>query len=394
MYNNDNEFKLDLQSYRGYEDPHGRAASDFARGVHDAWGVGVPTRCGGTGVLLFLSDLDRSVYISRGDALKELLTDRRIDGVIENMKPFLQRQKYKEGILHALNEITYLIHYGKPQFYERITDLVARYSGLLWVGLIFAFCFAKDRYRRAQQRQYAQAAAQLDEIERARAQALQGQFKIESCPICLESFPREGEDQPTTGSDGLPLKLLRCGHCFDESCWAEWVNTGRGQIDKCPICQQSVGRSTVERFTETSPESEEIDQTTTNFSSQHDDTVEYVEEREMAPSTNRQMMQLDDAAQFRALQRYNRERNFRLARLATRYPRFITQQQVQRWSSSTYNGPLARDPTFVQNDPSTRNVAGQTENGSKTSSGASSSRPLRSSNFGGGSSGGGRGGRW
>lgn len=121
-----------MNQYRRYEDPQGRAAEAFARAVHDDWGVGQVTACGGTGVLLFLSDLDRSVYISRGDAVKESLTDRRLDRVIENMKPFLHRQRYKDAVLHALNEISEHIHSGKPDMWEQITDWIVKYSGLVW----------------------------------------------------------------------------------------------------------------------------------------------------------------------------------------------------------------------------------------------------------------------
>lgn len=368
---------MDLSRYRGYEDPQGRAAEDFSRGLHDVWGVGEALSCGGTGVLLFLSDLDRSVYISRGDALKHILTDRRIDRVIDHMKPSLQRQEYKDAVLKALDEISHLIRKGKPQLAERIEDFFVTYSGLLWIGAIFAFVHYQVRKSKAEQRQYAAAAARLDEIERARAEALQGHFQMESCPICLERYPVEGQgSRPTSGSDGLPLKLLRCGHCFDETCWNEWVNTGRGQIGRCPICQQSVGRDSAltERL---EPLGEQHGPVTANFpvnnGSLNSDTVVEVDD--------------DHDIRRRALQRYQHERNFRLARLAARYPRYITQQQIQRWTSSTYDGPLARDPTFVQRDP-------QHTQSDKSQTTSASGGGNHGSGFGGGNSGGGRGGRW
>uniref|UniRef100_A0A7S3P9J0 RING-type domain-containing protein n=1 Tax=Amphora coffeiformis TaxID=265554 RepID=A0A7S3P9J0_9STRA len=386
--------KLDLSGYHGYEDPQERAARAFARGLHDIWGVGETLVCGGTGVLVFLSDLDRTVYISRGDALKHVLTDRRIDRVIANMKPFLQRQKYKDAVLGALDEIAHLIQKGKPQLAERVQDFLVTYSGLLWVGAIFAFLFTQARRSRAAQREYAAAAAHLDEIERVRAEALQGHFQMESCPICLEKFPNvegsNGETRcPTMGSDGLPLKLLRCGHCFDETCWNEWVDTGRGQIGRCPICQQSVGRDT-----SSAPDSAVVDQL--------DTTDELDQQRLLDPAASDGPTDTDPAQQIdngierhRTLQRYQHERNFRLARLGARYPRYITQQQIQRWSSSTYNGPLARDPTFVERDP--QNTQGNNNDRIKSSgrSGSSSSGGSNSGgSFGGGRSGGGRGGRW
>jgi len=384
---------LDLSRYRRYEDPQRRAAEAFTRGLHDIWGVGETLSCGGTGVLLFVSDLDRTVYISRGDALQHVLTDRRIDRVITNMKPLLQRQKYKDAVLGALDDIAHLIHKGEPQFAERVQDFLITHSGLLWVGAIFAFVFYQAWNRRAAQSEYAAAAAHLDEIERARAEALQGHFQIESCPICLKKFPvmERGSEtyRPTLGSDGLPLKLLRCGHSFDETCWNEWVNTGRGQIGRCPICQQSVGRDTAHApdsaVTEQLDVAEEVDQQRLIDPLTNDGPANMDPDQELD----------DEIVRRRTLQRYQHERNFRLARLGARFPRYITQQQIQRWTSSTYNGPLARDPSFVERDPQNTKESNNSRGKSSTRSGSSSSGGSHSrSSFGGGTSGGGRGGRW
>ena len=388
---------MDLSQYRGYEDPQERAAEAFARGLHDIWGVGETLACGGTGVLVFVSDLDRTVYISRGDALQHTLTNRRIDRVIANMKPSLQRQKYKDAVLGALDEISHLIKRGRPPLAERIQDFLVTYSGLLWVGAIFACLFHQARKSRAAQREYAAAAEQLDEIERARAKALQGHFQMESCPICLERFPVvEGHGVgcetrcPTMGSDGLPLKLLRCGHCFDETCWNEWINTGRGQIERCLICQQSVGRDTAN-----APDSAVTERL--------DAPEEPDRQRLLDPPADDNINDIDPAQELdheivrrRTLQRYQHERNFRLARLGVRYPRYITQQEIQRWTSSTYDGTLARDPTFVERDPqNTQQGNNNDQNKSSGRSGSSSSGGSHGgSSFGGGSSGGGRGGRW
>jgi uncharacterized membrane protein YgcG len=401
-------------------------AESFAQHLHDAWGVGVPTSCGGTGVLFLLSDLDRRVYISRGDALRDVLADRRLDRTICNMKPLLHQQKYKEAILQGLNEITFLIHYGKPRLYERITDFVVAYIGIISVVLIFGVALWSGIKERESRRRYAQATVCLDEIDRARAEALQGNFQMDSCPFCLERFPNElgSKARPTRGSDEQPLKLLRCGHVFDASCWADWMAKGRGQIDKCPICQQSIARDPrVERLPDRvqhggdggastiqdSPLDIEPADDPTNG---HDDASDTVDTSGAAARGTRATPGSADGALnnlsvivpreadaatgvHRALSRYQQERNFRLARLAVRFPRFVSVQMVQDWTQTTYDGPLARDPSFVRNDPSERPVhsrhrksAGQTKRRSfrGTSSG--------SSTFSGGTSGGGRGGSW
>jgi hypothetical protein len=50
-----------------------QSSRDYAKAVHDRWGVG-DSRAG-TGVLLFLSKSDRMVYISTGDLNPETLNE-------------------------------------------------------------------------------------------------------------------------------------------------------------------------------------------------------------------------------------------------------------------------------------------------------------------------------
>jgi hypothetical protein len=81
-----------------------------------------------------------------------------------------------------------------------------------------------------------------------------------SCPICLENFDIKAEEStrdeenicsgmrrvdsygiPLSGTDGEPLKILRCGHVFDSSCWGTWVHSGQGNPNQCPVCRMDVG---------------------------------------------------------------------------------------------------------------------------------------------------------
>lgn len=48
---------------------------------------------------------------------------------------------------------------------------------------------------------------------------------------------------PLCGTDGKPIKLLRCGHIFDTTCWQMWVDSGQGNPWICPVCRQDVGRT-------------------------------------------------------------------------------------------------------------------------------------------------------
>jgi uncharacterized membrane protein YgcG len=354
---------MDLAPFGPNDDHQEKGARVFAQYLHDNWGVGLDTPCGGTGVLIFLSDKDRAIYISRGSALESVLTDRRLDRTIESMKVFLQKQEYGEAIMNALREIEFLIHLGEPDFRERVNDWIAAYTGMVWFAVIVGLAVRhiwKDQQTR---RTYARVASHLDELDRSRAEALQGRFLAVSCPICLESFePLVEGINAQKGSDGLPLKLLRCGHVFDETCWTEWVNSGEGNVSKCPICKQDVGSANDIVLPRT------------------DSTVT----RRTVGTAGNESPNESQQRETRVLDQYSRERNFRLTRLGARYPQFIRPQQLQRWTQGSHDGSLARDPSFVSSDPQVQSITrGHNSSGSSSSGG-----------FGGGSSGGGRGGRW
>ena len=230
----------------------------LARSIHDQWGVGYDGPCGGTGVVLFASIVDRSLYVSRGQALESVLTDARLDTVLESMKPLLRQGQYGPALILGVQAMRQYVQIKEqPSLWEVVTD---EHSWILWVILGGAFLVWRDRRRR---RQYAAATAQLNELDRARAEALQGRFQATSCPICLEPFrmdktspcsevvdatttalpgglqqqsPPPPPPLPRFGSDGRPLRLLRCGHMFDESCWEDWLKTTSGRLDRCCIC--------------------------------------------------------------------------------------------------------------------------------------------------------------
>jgi uncharacterized membrane protein YgcG len=359
--------QIDLTAFGPYNDLQIKGARIFAQYLHDQWGVGLDTPCGGTGVLIFLSDRDRAIYISRGSALESVLTDRRLDRTIESMKVLLQKKEYGEAVINALREIEFLIQLGEPDFRERVNDWIMAYTGVAWFAVIAGLAVRhiwKDQQTR---RTYARVASHLDELDRSRAEALQGRFLAVSCPICLESFePRAEGSNTQKGSDDLPLKLLRCGHVFDETCWAQWVKSGQGNVSKCPICNQDVGGAS-------------------DVVPPRSSSAGTVTRRMVGTAGNEnEISNESQQGETRVLQQFSHERNFRLARLGTRYPQFIRPQQIQRWTQGAHDGALARDPTFVSSDPQVQgNTRGHSSSGSSSSGG-----------FGGGSSAGGRGGRW
>ena len=377
--------------YGSHDDGEERAAEAFARHLHDSWGVGDQTSKGGTGVLVFLSIHDRVMYISRGAALDRILTDSRIDRIITGLKPILRQGRYGEALLETVDAIKSFLQQGEPSLYEKFMILLPEVIPFLVIGFFLLYVVVSARKQQRDQREYARVASQLSELDRTRAEALQGQYQATSCPICLEDFK-----STTEGSDDLPIKLLRCGHVFDETCWAEWVGSGQGNVSKCPICQKDVGTGS-EAPPPAARRAADVDAPRPlggaadviqrrNAPPPADAFHNHVHHDDDIHRNDDTIVEDHSVHQERALQNYQWERNFRLARLMARYPRYIQPQQVQRWTQTTYDGSLVRDPAFVQHDPK---LVSQSSSSTNSQSGSSSFR-----SFGGGFSSGGRGGRW
>lgn len=360
----DNEDSLDV-----FADAPEMAAEVFARHVHDTWGVGIDLpNCGGTGVLLFLSIEDRSIFLSKGGGVEHVLTGKRLDRIISKVKPLLGASSYKEAILKVIEELDQYLTDGPPDW----TENAAEYSILAVFVSVIGFLAYKQKQ---QSREYARVASHLSELDRTRAEALQGKFQSKSCPICLEDFqqcrPVEGQEATANatdllvGSDGLPVKLLRCGHVFDETCWNEWIRNGRNN-NKCPICKQDVAGSADSRQMARNP-------------SEQSDSLLYRGDRNDAQSSSTDTPHRNSAV----WQRYTQERNFRLQRLGARYPQYIQSHQLERWLRSGYDGSLSRDQSFVRSNPDYRSSSYGSSRNFNTGSG-----------FGGGRSSGGRGGTW
>jgi uncharacterized membrane protein YgcG len=376
--------KMNLLAFgRHDDDREEKAAKAFATHLHDTWGVGHKTSIGGTGAFIFLSTHDRVIYISRGGALDNLLTDSRIDRIILGLRPILKQGRYGDALLGCIEHLAHFLKQGEPTFWEKFWDIIPNLIPL-FIGGLFALFFALGiRKQNEERRTYAQVSSQLSQLDRSQAEARQGQYCATSCPICLEDFA-----STTVGSDELPIKLLRCGHVFDETCWSEWVGSGQGDVTKCPICQTDVGAPAVNNA--------QADTTNRHRVVVDDDQLVYddhgVDNDRGGALRHRvvvdQLVHDNDhgaAGNDYAIRQFHRERNFRLARLAMRYPRYIRPQQMQRWTQSTYSDSLVRDPSFVQSDPKV--VQQQNMNRANSRGGGHSS-------FGGGGSSGGRSGRW
>lgn len=396
-------------------------AGEFAMNLHNKWGIGqefIPSdkdsntekKCGGgTGVLVFLSVRDRVVFISVGGALDHLLTSGRIDRIIHNdMRSSLKLANYELGLTKGIDAIVELLEKdGEPSAFENITDKWLNMDNIfvfLCIMLVGNGTFQRWK-RQREQRIYAKAAVRLSELDRARAEILRGSYtRTPSCPICLQDF-----SSAVLGSDGHPIQLLRCGHIFDKTCYRKWVSSGCGDVTKCPICRADVGFSfddlpgastrsinvhSHSLATNTGREGED-DPNDGSISNNSDlqravtnhDGVTFECEDDIGSNTNSDTHVIV----------FNRmERNYRLERLSQVYPRYIRADDVTRWSSPTFNGSIVRDPSFRNRDPAvTQNARQFPSSVSDNEDGFCNDNDLRGSYaFGGGTSTGGKGGRF
>ena len=236
------------------------AAQYFARYLYDSWDVG-DSKKGQTGILIFLSIHDHVCFISTGSKVSSVLPWWRLERVINDIKTELRHKQYGKAIIHAINDLTFLLLEGPPTVSDRLNDFFGRF-GVVIIFAIFTFIFAiwgeyRDRWHRWQ---ITEDMSRLSQKEKIIARKLQIDYRCTACPICLEPFikkeplkknsKRDGENKDGNsdseqvayiGSDGRPLKLLRCGHVFDQTCWKSWVSDGQGNPYICPICRQNVG---------------------------------------------------------------------------------------------------------------------------------------------------------
>jgi len=311
--------------------------------IHEEWGVGYQTQCGGTGLLIFVAKGDRQIFVSRGGALLHALSDDRITYVVGKMKPNFRDERYADGLETGIGLLTDYVSGHRPGFDENV-EAISTLLGILGMFCACIGCFSciDQCHKRREARVRQSIRDDLALLDRDRARALQGQYRATSCPICLDEFqkkrnPRwygngkkhDGEGQPLLnnhptndddhdgedeeeqilGSDGKALKLLPCGHVFDQTCWDDFSShptmgpSAEGGL-RCPICREPADAGAA-ACTVQGP--------------------------------------MNDTA-------YQEERRFRLDRLQEMYPTFIGTQYVDQWYDPDYRGSLLDDYVAMEEE--------------------------------------------
>jgi uncharacterized membrane protein YgcG len=334
--------------YVSNEDLHDYVVSNgkrYAKYIHDFFGVGRKD-CGGTGILLFISIQDRVMYISISSGLNHILTQSRINSIIELMKPYMRVDSYEGGVIHAIQAIDKYVDNGPPGFWEAHRDFIVCFGFVIFfiTAPILSDYFKRNRMR-SRLKEYDDVKKKLAQFDRDRRLALMGKYECSSCPICLEDFTshvikltpsshNETEkliSKDTCRPDDIPVHILVCGHAFHESCWLEWKRKSRRyRLDRCPICREKTNEFSQSENQEHSH----------HFSSDEVETRNSI--HDLIPYRSRQPANFDV---------FYRERHFRLERLSLLHPRYVRTNQINRWINDD-SIPLSQDHDFMRSDPS------------------------------------------
>lgn len=259
-------------------------AFQYAKSLHDLWGVGGPV-CQ-NGVVIVFAVKDRAMGFSIGQGVNRIFTDDMLPAIMEDMKPMLRKEEYGKAVIRGVVNIGNILSGGKP-------PADGHYGvdswNVFWIFTVFAGVIGMGRFHAARRRRrYNRCKDILKKIDRDRVRASNNSYTISSCPICLEDFDNTGRDNAdarpgegvmapgtrsststhTNESGRVPIStgeessettgthrstfnaandnavaevaVLPCGHKFHESCILTWFRGNRQANTQCPICRQPI----------------------------------------------------------------------------------------------------------------------------------------------------------
>lgn len=229
------------------------------------------------GILIFISIKDNICFISSGNGISAVLPWWRLEKVEYSMNDNMRTGHYFDALVGAIADMTMMLDEGPPTPSEKVADFLTRFGVFLLFSVITFFMALNGEYRDRQLRyEDAELVSEMDSVERIKARRKLKSYNELSCPICLEPFmsnenesegegDRGGEDGsdrksrqkmprvdsfgiPICGSDKKILKILRCGHAFDETCWRIWISS-EACTDPflCPVCRTDIAHSREDR---------------------------------------------------------------------------------------------------------------------------------------------------
>ena len=125
-------------------------AENFAKHLHDRWGVG--TAGCDDGVVLLLSITGRQIYVSTGRRAMMVLTNRQIDFLIDLIEPFLEEKMYDTSVKLAVERMGQVFSAAATRRATETNDAsgLIIFCGIVFVALVFCYLLVKPHSRRDQ----------------------------------------------------------------------------------------------------------------------------------------------------------------------------------------------------------------------------------------------------
>ncbi len=307
------------------------------------------------GVLIFVSVSDRAVYISVGSGIREKANDRVLEAIINRMKPHLRQSKFDNAFVSAILDMERVVtlgHLRSSQVQNDLEEDSNNYGFIAIIVCIFAFLGFKSWWDTKQQAQLARGRATLDSLIVDIKNAKHRVYMTTSCPVCLESFTPENDMHNTDPAICIVPKTLPCGHVFCDKCIKEYLASSAKE--NCPICRENIRH---------------LDE---NVAAEHVPCEAHL----IAPYRLHMQTTM-----------------FRLRRIRTLYPNALDSSTHSLLNAAVQNGSLSDALQVVeQRAVEVSSIINNMKEKAIASRKGSSSSSRHS--FGGGFSGGGRGGRW
>ncbi|CAD7696649.1 unnamed protein product [Ostreobium quekettii] len=269
-------------------DTPAQAARKLAEHLHGGWGVG-HAACD-DGVLVLLAISDRQIYVSTGKGARARLSDYKVAGIIDGMRPHLVQGKYVAALSHALHSIDEGLKPTPWYLPDGAGGIIAAFVVICVVFYLKMFSGS------GQANKFGDFKAKLEQLKQDQKAVKENRYNCKTCPICLEEFEQEvrsgagvtasqdvdqaGElgaegtfttptapkgTEPTVSASSGPTAMasnpvaapsetassrgggeeprkrtplsLPCGHAFCEECIGGWLEKEK---NSCPICRKPI----------------------------------------------------------------------------------------------------------------------------------------------------------
>ena len=206
------------------------AAHHFAKEIFDYWGIGDPRT--NNGLLIFISVRDRKFRIVTGRGAMEYVSDGNADSIFEDVKPYLKKGNYADGIRKALQGVEYYLNPESSA--SKISDFFITLLIILMLPMVFCctfICIVTICSHPTNSTKRADFTSNIEKLKKLQREGqLNEQFINSACGICLIEFERSDNENPQAAN----YVILVCGHNFHKDCIECWLK----KKNICPFCKR------------------------------------------------------------------------------------------------------------------------------------------------------------